>query len=160
MVRSVLSLKTFLTVALADPEVTGMWFFDARVAELRKRNNFVVGIADHPDSEIASRRTGTVLSDSNPPTHPMPSSVLANVTVKIEIAKKNETRIESLPVHTLKVSGPKAKKRHAVIRGEHIGAVVVYIKSAGADDAYVYMEDNPSEKTYLKKADICQLVAL
>lgn len=87
----------------------------------------------------------------------MPTSLLANVTVQIEIATKNKTRIESLPVHTLKVPGPKAKKRHAVIRGEHVGKVVVYIKSASPDDAYVYMEENQSEKTYIKKADICQL---
>lgn len=131
-----------------------MWLFDSRIADLRKTYHFLVNIADHRDLDIASRRSGKVLRDLNPPTHPLPSSTLANVTVEISIAKKKEVRVESLPVYTLKVRPPKPNKKHAVIRGEDTGKVVTYIKSVSEHDAYIEMD---GERTYIKKADICTL---
>ncbi len=105
---------------LLDPTGAGMWLFHPRIAELRKSNNFLVKILVHRDSEVADRREGLVLIDENPLTHPIPITTPANVSVRYEIGKKNEVRIESLAVSTLSVTLPTQYERHAVIRGKEL----------------------------------------
>ncbi len=134
-----------------------MWLFDPRIAELRKSNNFLVKIIAHPDMEVADRRRGLVLIDENPPTHPILRSTPANVTVRYETGKKNEVREESLAVGTLSITLPKPNARHAVIRGEGVGDVVIYLKSAGPTKVFVRKETERRGRFELPKADICVL---
>ena len=110
-----------------------MWLFHPRIAALRKTNYFFIKIEYHPDSEVSGRREGRILTVAEPPTSPLQSSVPANVIVEYDIKKKDETRIESLPVGSLAITRPKIKGRHAIISGPRTGDVVVYLRSEGAD---------------------------
>ncbi len=111
----------------------------------------------HRDSEVADRREGLVLIDENPLTHPILRSTPANVTVRYEIGKKNEVRKESLAANTLSITLPKPDARHAVIRGEGVGDVVIYLKSAGPKEVFVRKETQRRGRFKLPKADICVL---
>lgn len=131
-----------------------MWLFDVQIAALRKTNDFLVKIEQHPDSEVAGRREGRVLFDQKPLTHPIPRSFPANVRVQFEIKKKNETRIEELPASSLAITTPKVKRRHAVLRGDRKGEVVIYLKS-DKDRAQVHEEQARRNIFYIPKSDLC-----
>ncbi len=147
--------RCFYPNVLLDPAGDGMWLFDPKIAELRKSNNFLVKIIAHSSTEVADRRDGVVLADRNPPTHPIPRSTPANVTVRYEIKKKDIVREESLPVGTLCVTLPKPKAQHAVIRGEGVGNIVIYLKSDGPDTAHVRKENDRRGGFDMSKADMC-----
>ncbi len=157
MVCFIACLKYRYSDILLDPTGTGMWLFHPRIAELRKSNNFLVKILVHRDSEVADRREGLVLIDENPLTHPIPITTPANVAVRYEIGKKNEVRVESLPVDTLGITLPTQKERHAVIRGKGVGDIVIYVKSAGPKKASVRKETERRGGFELAKADMCVL---
>lgn len=131
-----------------------MWLFDEQIAALRRTNDFFVKIEQHSDSEVAGRREGKVLSDPNAPTHPIPTSSPATVRVLFEIKKKNETRVEELPASSLAITTPKVKRRHAVIRGDRKGEVVIYLKS-DRDRAQVHEEHLRKNISYISKSDLC-----
>lgn len=133
-----------------------MWLFDARIAELRKSHCFRVKIESHPDSDISGRREGRVLIDQEPLTHPIPRSIPANVHVEYAVKKKNEVRVEMLPVNTLGVTKPKVKARHAVIRGDRAGDTVIYIRS-DKESGQVHKEGARQDIFYVAKSDICVL---
>ncbi len=143
---------------LLDPAGAGMWLFDPRIVELRKSNNFFVKIISHPDTEVADRSFRLVLIDESLPTHPIPIATPANIKVRFEIKRKGIVRVESLDVGTLSVTTPKPNVRHAVIRRDEVGDVVIYKRSGGAGVAYVRKENESDGESYLPKSDLCVLL--
>lgn len=133
-----------------------MWLFDACLTDLRKSNVFFVKIDSHPNSEVAGRREGKVLIDPNPLFHPLLKTVPPNVKVQYEIKKKKEMHIESLPVHSLSVTKPKPRGRHAVISGDRAGEVVIYVKSDGVG-GQVYKEGDREDVFYIAKSHLCHI---
>lgn len=132
-----------------------MWLFNAQVVHLRRSYNFVVKIDTHPDTTVAGRKEGRVLRDVDALVHPLSKSTRAAVTVKFTDGKGAE-RLETLPIDTLVTTRLKAKGQHAIIGGDHIGKVVIHLKT-DVDDVRVFVEgtDRKRDGFYVKKSELC-----
>ncbi len=153
MVHSVITLHyTLIYSFLTDPTREGMWLFDERIAQLRKKFSFIIKIDVHSNRDV-SRREGRVLVDADALSHPLFESTPPDVFVEYTTAG-GELQVEKLPVTSLR---PTAKLRSgarlAVIKGEHIGKVVIHIKT-DLDDARVYIEGTDKRKDAFRVSKI------
>ncbi len=131
-----------------------MFFFDERVANLRKSFDFIVKIKAHPDSNVSGKRNGRVLRDSDPHTLPLLLTIPANVMVVFK-DRNQDIQVQSLPVASLEA--PKLTKGATlvIVKGAHIGEIVIHAKTEG-DQTFVAAEgaNRRKEGFWVPKSDV------
>lgn len=138
-----------------------MWLFDRRIAELRKKYSFLIKIEDHRDRDVSGRRVGKVLPDAtacdaNARTLPLRKS--ENTDVMVEFQRGNgRICVEAMPATKLVAGQLKKKGRHAVIKGDRAGSVVMHLKT-DLLDARVHLEGRSTKDGFrVKKGELCAI---
>lgn len=120
-----------------------MWIFDKAIATLRKSYKFRVKIETHEKSDISGRHVCHVQKDEYPLTHPLPRLIPPKVLVEYTARGVNCT--ESIDVRCLQTTRLVTKGKHAVIRGDRVGQIVIH-KKTEAPLAQVYVEGTDRSK--------------
>ena len=129
-----------------------MWLFDERIALLRKTHCFLVKIAAHENPEVSGRRDGKVSADPNPLQHPI--LMTSSTDVEVKYHNQNKHFVEKMPTRNL-APKLKSKARHAIIKGDKTGDVVIHLKTDGPD-ARVHLEGTPMKEGFrIVKEHIC-----